>query len=37
VTQLMYLMDHSGFEGADTHIINEEARAVIDSVDKLGE
>ena len=24
VTQLMYLMDHSGFEGADTHIINEE-------------
>ena len=24
VTQLMYLMNHSGFEGADTHIINEE-------------
>lgn len=24
VTQLMYLMDHNGFEGADTHIINEE-------------
>mgnify|MGYP000212902818 FL=1 len=23
VTQLMYLMNHSGFEGADTHIINE--------------
>ena len=24
VTQLMYLMDHNGFEDADTHIINEE-------------